>query len=118
MGMNLSNKGQAIVEREKVRDYLLSPSHPTGKGKAEFFTAMGFQREAWEVLADALRQIMRDCPVTKNMTSPHGQKYIVDGMLVTPSGQLPLIRTVWVVDAGGDRPRLVTAYPIEQEASQ
>ena len=52
------------------------------------------------------------------MTSPHGQKYIVDGMLVTPIGQLPLIRTVWVVDAGGDRPRLVTAYPIAQEASQ
>ena len=54
--MNLSNKNQAVVEREKVRDYLLSPSHPTGKRKAEFFTSMGFQREAWEVLADALRR--------------------------------------------------------------
>lgn len=118
MGMDLPNKGHAVVECEKVQGYLLSPSHPTGKGKAEFFTAMGFQREAWEVLADALRQVARDCPVTKNMASLHGQKYIVDGMLVTPSGQLPLIRTVWVVDAGDDRPRLVTAYPIAQEASQ
>ena len=114
--MNLPNKDQAVVEREKVRDYLLSPSHPTGKGKAEFFTSMGFQREAWEVLADALRQMARDCPVTKSMTSLHGQKYIVDGVLVTPGGQLPLIRTVWVVDAGHDRPRLVTAYPTAQEA--
>jgi len=114
--MNLPNKDQAVVEREKVRDYLLSPSHPTGKGKAEFFTSMGFQREAWEVLADALRQMARDCPVTKSMTSLHGQKYIVDGVLVTPGGQLPLIRTVWVVDVGGDRPRLVTAYPTAQEA--
>jgi hypothetical protein len=118
MGMDLPYKVHAVVEREKVRDYLLSPSHPTGKGKAEFFTSMGFQREAWEVLADALRQMARNCSVTINMTSPHGQKYIVDGMLVTPSGQLPFIRTVWVVDAGGDRPRLVTAYPIAQEASQ
>ena len=118
MGMDLPYKVHAVVEREKVRDYLLSPSHPTGKGKAEFFTSMGFQREAWEVLADALRQMARNCSVTKNMTSPHGQKYIVDGMLVTPSGLLPFIRTVWVVDAGGDRPRLVTAYPIAQEASQ
>lgn len=76
MGMDLPNKGQAVVEREKVQDYLLSPSHPTGKVKAEFFTAMGFQREAWELLADALRQVAHNCPVTKNMTSPHGQKYV------------------------------------------
>ncbi|MGZ8386029.1 MAG: DUF6883 domain-containing protein [Nitrospira sp.] len=33
--------------------------------------------------------------------------------LVTPQGQLPLIRTVWVVDTGTDRPRLVTAYPLD-----
>ena len=116
--MNLPYKDRANVEREKVRDYLLSPSHPTGKGKAEFFTSMGFQREAWEVLADALRQVARDCPVTKSMTSLHGQKYIVEGALVTPSGQLPRIRTVWVVDAGGETPRLVTAYPTAQESSR
>ena len=113
IGMNLPNKDQIVVEREKVRDYLLSPSHPTGKGKAEFFTAMGFQREAWEVLADALRQVARDRPVTKSMTSSHGQKYIVEGELATPNGQRPLIRTVWVVDAGRETPRLVTAYPKE-----
>ena len=116
--MDLPNKGRAVVEREKVRNYLLSPSHPTGKGKAEFFTVMGFQRETWEIFADALRQMACDCPVTKTMTSPHGQKYIVDGLLITPSGQLPLIRTVWVVDAGDERPRLVTAYPLAQEAPQ
>ena len=118
IGMNLPNKDQIVVEREKVRDYLLSPSHPTGKGKAEFFTAMGFHREAWEVLADALRQVARDRPVTKSMTSPHGQKYIVDGELATPNGQRPLIRTVWVVDAGRETPRLVTAYPKEQESKR
>ena len=35
MGMDLPYTGHAIVERETVRDYLLSPSHPTGKGKAD-----------------------------------------------------------------------------------
>ena len=116
--MNLPNKDQIVIEREKVRDYLLSPSHPTGKGKAEFFIAMGFQREGWEALADALRQVARDRPVTKSMTSPHGQKYIVDGTLATPNGQRPLIRTVWVVDTGRQTTRLVTAYPLEQESKR
>ena len=35
IGMDLSYKGHAVVECEKVRDYLLSPSHPTGKVKAD-----------------------------------------------------------------------------------
>lgn len=61
----LPNNNQAVIERQKVRDYLLSPSHPTGKGKAEFFFSMGFKREAWEVLADALRQVACDCLITK-----------------------------------------------------
>ncbi len=113
--MDLPNKDRVIVEHEKVRDYLLSEAHPDGYGKAEFFAAKGFRREVWQVLADALRQMVRDSPVTKSMTSVHGQKYIVDGMLRTPSGQTALLRTVWIVDAGGHTPRLVTAYPREEE---
>jgi hypothetical protein len=50
------------------------------------------------------------------MTSVHGQKYIVDGMVLTPMGQDVIVRTVWIVDKGENRPRLVTAYPREQES--
>jgi hypothetical protein len=39
----------------------------------------------------------------------------VDGVLPTPSGQTPTVRTIWIVDAGADTPRLVSAYPKEQE---
>lgn len=113
--MNIPNAANCIVEPEKVRDYLLNLSHPAGKGKAAFFTAMGFRQQDWEVLATALRQMVRHSPVTISMTSRHGQKYIVAGTLVTPNGQVPHIRTVWVVDSGTDRPRLVTAYPMDQE---
>jgi hypothetical protein len=114
--MNLPNREQAVVEPDKVRDDLLDVAHPDGFGKAAFFTAMGFQREAWEVLAEALRQVARDSPVTKNMTSAHGQKYIVDGIVLTPIGQKVIVRTIWIIDKGENRPRLVTAYPGEQES--
>lgn len=98
-----------------MRDYLLNEAHPDGYGKTEFFTALGFKREAWDKLADALRQIARDLPVTKSMTSIHGHKYIVDGLLQAPSGRTAMVRTVWIVDTGRDTPRLITAYPREQE---
>jgi hypothetical protein len=41
--------------REEVARYLLSPTHPEGKGKAAFSRRFGFSPEAWEVLADAFR---------------------------------------------------------------
>ena len=113
--MNIPNREHAVVEHEKVRAYLLNEAHPDGYGKAEFFAALGFRREAWEVLADALRRVAQDFPVTKSMTSRHGQKYIVDGLLQAPSGRTGMIRTVWIIDVGRDAPRLVTAYPREQE---
>lgn len=45
--MELPNKNRAVVELEKVRDYLLNEAHPDGYGKAEFFATRGFRREAW-----------------------------------------------------------------------
>jgi hypothetical protein len=113
--MNIPNREHAVVEHEKVRDYLLNPAHPDGFGKAEFYTAMGFRRETWQVLAGALRQVAVNSPVTKSMTSIHGHKYIVDGLLQAPSGRTAMVRTVWIVDTGKDTPRLITAYPREQE---
>ena len=47
------------------------------------------------------------------MASPHGEKYILDGQMESPSERNPLVRTIWIMDAGQDRPRLVTAYPRE-----
>jgi hypothetical protein len=113
--VKLPNVDRVQIPQAKAVEYLLSPTHPEGAGKAEFFAALGFRHEEWEMLAEALRQVARDFPVTKSMTSPHGQKYIIDGVLPTPSGRTPFVRTVWIVDAGTEMPRLVTAYPKEQE---
>jgi len=65
---------------------------------------------------DIFRQVGRDFPVTKSMTSAQGRKYIVDGALQTPVGQTVMVRTRWIIDEGETRPRLVTAYPKEVES--
>ena len=53
-------------------------------------------------------------PVTQSMESTHGKKYIVDGRIETPTGKVPIVRTVWIIDRGETVPRLVTAYPHEE----
>ena len=109
--MNLPNAHLAVVEQEKVCGYLLNPAHPDNGGKAEFFLALGFRVENWQVLAAALQELAEASPVTKSMASTHGAKYVLDGRIKTPAGRQPRVRAVWIVDRNAQKPRLVTAYP-------
>jgi hypothetical protein len=114
MELNLPNAHLAIVDREKITEYLLNPAHPDNGGKAKFFLGLGFTAEQWQVFAEALRTLADSFPIIELMESPHGIKYIVVGRFDTPSGKSPSVRTVWIVDTGNDKPRLVTAYPGEE----
>jgi hypothetical protein len=112
--MKLPNPGSAIIEREKVADYLLNPAHPDNGGKAAFFVSLGFNQDDWEELALAFRRLAGRAEVTKSVESSHGHKYIVEGRIETPGGKSPTVRTVWIVDRGADAARLVTAYPCQE----
>lgn len=113
--MKLPNHEQARVDPDKVREYLLNVAHPEGVGKATFFLTLGFESQAWHLLAEALQQLAQENPVTQTMTTSHGQKYIIDGQIMTPRGRSVMVRTVWIVDQGSPIPRLITAYPGEEE---
>lgn len=109
--MKLPNAIHAIIEREKVADYLLNPAHPDNGGKAPFFVACGFHRDGWSVLADALRALALKEEIIKSLDSPHGIKYILEGEIETPSSRQSFLRTIWIIDADTNAPRLITAYP-------
>jgi len=72
---------------------------------------MGFRHDQWQALASALRGLAAQGTVTRSVESRHGRKYVVDGCLATPVGRRPRVRTVWIVDAAVDVPRLLSAYP-------
>lgn len=50
----LPNAGFALVEEQKVVDYLLASRHPAGRAKAAVFQRFGFDVENWTMLRDAL----------------------------------------------------------------
>ncbi len=113
--MKLPNAHLAVVEREKITEYLLNAAHPDNGGKAAFFLSLGFDRNDWRTLAEAFRKLALDTDVTSRVESRHGQKYVVDGKMETPSKRSPSVRTVWIIDFGLETPRLVTAYPHEEQ---
>jgi hypothetical protein len=110
--MKLPHAAKARVERKKVVEYLLSSSHPDGSAKARFFIRFGFTSKEWKIFAQALKQHGEDHDVNASIESRHGTRYSVDGVLQTPNGRNPQVRTVWVLAKGSESPRLVTAYPI------
>ena len=107
----MPNAAMAIVEREKVTQYLLNPHHPLGASKERFFARFGFGIDSWELLREALLQHGRTHPVARETHTDFGVRFEIDGELDTPSGRRPILRTVWQRDVGRIAPRLITAYP-------
>lgn len=111
--MKLPKHESAIVPEKKIREYLLSPTHRDGRHKASFFSRFGFCSEDWESLRDALVEHATEHELAKIEDSPFGTRYVVEGIITTPDGRSPAIRSVWFVDTGDTVPRFVTAYPLK-----
>ena len=91
--MRLRNAHLAVVEREKIVDYLLKAAHPDNSGKARFFESLGFSIDEPERLMAALRALAESGAVVEKTHSVHGEKNVVEA------------------------PRLVTAFPARSKTS-
>lgn len=103
--MRLPGSERALVEDARL-GYLLRAEE-----KGAFFEAVGFSIEEAETLRDSLLRHARDREVHRAVETSFGVKYALDGPLESPDGRYPEVRSVWIVGAGSDRPRFVTAYP-------
>lgn len=109
--MKLPNADKALIEREKILDYLLNPQHPENGGKAGFFTQLGFEPARWEQLAESLKRLAAESEVLIASESAFGRKYVVVGQIHSPTGKSSFVQSIWIMDKGRDVARLVTAYP-------
>jgi hypothetical protein len=112
--MKLRNAEKAIVSERKIVRYLLSHSHPEGKSKARFFQEFGFDARNWEVTANALRSHAQNNDIARSEVSPFGTRYIIDGMLKTPTSVQAHVRSVWFIETGEEIPHFVTAVPLKR----
>ncbi len=110
--MKLPNSQVAYVPDAKLFAYLLSPSHPEGGPKSEFFSAVGYPIENAEALRTEFLRIARSEEVVNEIIFEFGVKYVVEGLLFRADGDGIPIRTIWVIDIGESAPRFVSAYPL------
>jgi hypothetical protein len=107
----LPNAEYATIEDAKVRDYLLSSRHPTGRFKSRVFLALGYSPSRWQQLRDDLLDLGRRGDCIAGTASPHGRKFAVSGTLLGPKGASARIVSIWIIATDTTAPRFVTAYP-------
>lgn len=100
-----------MVEPAKLRDYLLSSTHPVGRFKAVFFHTLGYSANAWQTLEADLLELASTGEAVVGQVSPYGTKYEMHATLTGPNGRTAAIVAVWIVRNDEDFPRFVTAYP-------
>ncbi|VAX09557.1 hypothetical protein MNBD_GAMMA26-345 [hydrothermal vent metagenome] len=108
--MKLPHAEKALIPSAKIRDYLLSFSHPVGRFKAAFFQSLGYSASDWNLLSEDLRSFLQK-QVHRTEKSEYGCKYEINGPLTGPFNKTAYIVTVWIILDGEERPRFVTAYP-------
>ena len=53
-----------------------------------------------------------DNEVALSEETKYGMRFVVDGPLVTPTGDVLKVRASWFINPGDDVPRFVTAHPL------
>jgi hypothetical protein len=109
--VRLPNGEKASVPQAKLSGYLLSETHPVGKSKARLLRSLGFHDNNLEALASELLSLAKKGEVVVAEPSLYGIKYVVEGMINTPSGRTVRLRSVWLLEKNSIAPRLITAYP-------
>ena len=107
----MPNADRAVITVDKIQIICCLVRTQLDQGKLHFFRSFGFDDTTPDVLRDALLAHAQAYAVSRRVEGVHGTKYEISGPLVTPSGKLPWLKTVWIT-IGDAPPRLITAVPV------
>jgi hypothetical protein len=113
----LPDAASAEVPEDKIRKYLLSTTHRSGKSKAAFFLRFGFTAQDWRQLGAALQRHAQENPVAETETTEFGVRYVIDGPLAAPDGTALNVRSVWFINRDAGAPRFATAHPLKRKTT-
>ena len=109
--MRLPAAERAIVDPDKVQNYLLSRSHAVGVEKARVFESLGYRRPHWRRLQYDLFMCAQQDNAEEADATSYGQKYRIRAILRGPHWRSMAFTTIWIVLSDEGFPRFVTAYP-------
>lgn len=111
----LPNGERAYIDSRKLTDYVLAPDHRIGRHKARVFAAaLGLREADAPALAAALSRAAVAGEAELLRTDIYGAHYAVLFMMQA-NGVRRQVRSLWVIRAGEDFPRFVSAFVAKQD---
>jgi hypothetical protein len=106
--MRIPNAENAVFDIGKLRNYCLNSAHSKGKDKARvFMSALGVkQTDALWLRAEILKRLP-SAEAVQQIEDVWGIRYTVD-MEISHNAKSAMVRTIWIILRGDDRPRFVT----------
>lgn len=95
------------MDDAKLLSYCLNPDHPRGKHKARMFASLGLTKANAPILKAALLDAVETGPAEAVGSDAFGSRYLLDFDLETTKMKVR-VRSIWIVRAGEDFPRLVS----------
>ena len=107
----LPNYEKAFIDPAKIRNYILSPTHPIGRFKMALFQKMGYTDKNWKELVDDIKEHHLPLDAEPVEKTKYGQKYLIKGIIKGPSGNVVMLKSIWIILKSEDMPRFITIYP-------
>lgn len=110
-----------IIERRKLEEYLLSPTHPDGRNKLRLWRGVfGIEEGDAELLERLIREHLSQAspqerePLMKRGNPPmtYRRWELVIPRFRGPNGNVGPVLTAWALDPDRDLPHLTTARPL------
>lgn len=103
----LKNYKNAIIPRNKLKNYILNPSKD--EDKAKFFKSLGYNMNNHERLISDIKEKISTNKALKYKTDKNGDtEYQVNMQLGID--KKAIVTTGWIVRKGSNEPQFVTAY--------
>ena len=104
----------ASADDRKFREYILSETHPIGRGKAKFFKNIGYTGANWQELREQFLAQLPRVP-GRYTQDGYGQGKNYEAVIsVASSSGTANVRTFWEVHPENGT-KFLTAYPLDSE---
>jgi hypothetical protein len=109
--MRIPQANSAVIQQEKLCNYLLNADHERGGSKARLLISMGYSADNWQRLEADLRVFRLTADIASERETEYGKPYEIVAPLSGLGGREVLFRSIWQIDIGTDCPRLITMHP-------
>ncbi|MEV6495173.1 DUF6883 domain-containing protein [Actinoplanes sp. NPDC051633] len=96
------------IDKRKISEYVMNAEHPQGQHKFRVInSATGLGANDTDQIEKQIREGVKNGTPVAGKSDQYGQRWSVDVPVTGPAGTMT-VRTAWIVEPGGDKPRLAT----------